>query len=142
MSATCVFQEGDSQTLRIPKEMRTNKKDFYIHKIGDAYIAFPTDDPWWPTRQFAGTFPEDFMTDREQPSWDDVPLRDFNQETVSALQEAERLAHDPDTRRYSDVEDALRELKRPLGIADGKVTISDDLNRDNAEIAAMFRIGL
>jgi DNA-damage-inducible protein J len=41
----------------------------------------------------------------------DVPLEEFNRETVAALREAKRLAHDPAVRRYS-VEEALRELKR------------------------------
>ena len=73
MTTTRVFQNGNSQALRIPQEMRTDKRDFYIRKIGDVYIAFPTDDPWGPARQLAGTFPEDFMADREQPTWADVP---------------------------------------------------------------------
>ena len=38
----------------------------------------------------------------------DVP----NEETLAALREAERLARDPNVRRYPDVEEALRELKR------------------------------
>ena len=36
----------------------------------------------------------------------------FNNETVAALLEARRLAYDTNARRYSDVEEALRELKR------------------------------
>jgi DNA-damage-inducible protein J len=35
-----------------------------------------------------------------------------NKETIAAMREAERLAHDPNAKRYSDVEEALRELKR------------------------------
>jgi DNA-damage-inducible protein J len=35
-----------------------------------------------------------------------------NKETIAAMREAERLAHDPKAKRYSDVEEALRELKR------------------------------
>jgi len=34
-----------------------------------------------------------------------------NAETVAAMLEAERIAHDPNVKRYSDVEEALRELK-------------------------------
>lgn len=76
MTTTKVFQNGNSQALRIPQEMRTEKKEFYIRKVGDTYIAYPTDDPWAPARQVIGTFPSDFMADREQPSWDDVPERE------------------------------------------------------------------
>lgn len=41
----------------------------------------------------------------------DVRLNQPNKETVAAMLEAERIAHDPDAKRYS-VEDALDELKR------------------------------
>ena len=34
-----------------------------------------------------------------------------NAETVAALLEAERIGSDPNVKRYSDVEEALRELK-------------------------------
>lgn len=35
-----------------------------------------------------------------------------NRETIAAMLEAERIAHDPTVPHYSDVEEALRELKR------------------------------
>lgn len=38
----------------------------------------------------------------------DIP----NAVTIAAMQEAERIARDPDSQRYNDVEEALRELKR------------------------------
>lgn len=34
-----------------------------------------------------------------------------NKETIAAMLEAERIAHDPSVKRYSDVEEALRALK-------------------------------
>ena len=73
---TRVFQNGNSQALRIPQDLRTDKKEFFIRKIGDVFIAYPTDDPWAPARQVIGTFSEDFMSDRNQPSWDDVTTRE------------------------------------------------------------------
>ena len=76
MTTTRVFHNGNSQALRIPQEMRTDKKEFFIRKVGDVIIAFPTDDPWGPTRQAIGTFSEDFMEDRMQPSWDEVSDRE------------------------------------------------------------------
>ena len=39
---------------------------------------------------------------------DDQP----NRTTIEAMLEAERIAKDPTVKRYSDVEEALRELKR------------------------------
>ena len=76
MTATRVFQNGNSQAIRIPQDMRTEKKDYLISKIGEVFIAYPSDDPWAPTRQVIGTFPADFMADRDQPSWDDVPTKE------------------------------------------------------------------
>ena len=76
MLTTRVFQNGNSQALRIPQEMRTNKKDYFIRKVGDMFIAYPVDDPWTPVRPLIGKFPGDFMTDREQPTWDAVPERE------------------------------------------------------------------
>jgi DNA-damage-inducible protein J len=40
-----------------------------------------------------------------------VTVNTPNAETVAAMLEAERIVHDPSVRRYSDVEEALRELK-------------------------------
>ena len=51
-------------------------KEFYITKVGNVYIAFPADDPWMPTRQAIGAFSDDFMEERQQPSWNDVSLRE------------------------------------------------------------------
>ena len=42
----------------------------------------------------------------------DVRLDKPNQETAAALSEAEHIVRDSDVKRYSDVEEALRELKR------------------------------
>ena len=40
----------------------------------------------------------------------DVRLEQPNKETIAAMLEAERIAHDPSVKRYSDVEEALRAL--------------------------------
>ncbi len=74
MTTTKVFQNGNSQALRIPSNMRTEQKDYIIQKIGEVFIAYPADDPWMPTRMTIGTFPEDF--EREQPGFESVPERE------------------------------------------------------------------
>ena len=73
MTTTKVFQNGNSQAVRIPSELRTDRSEFIIRKIGEVYIIYPVDDPWLPLRQTIGTFSEDFMTERDQPSWNDIP---------------------------------------------------------------------
>lgn len=42
----------------------------------------------------------------------EVRLDQANKETIAAMLEAERIAKDPSIQHYSDVEEALRELKR------------------------------
>lgn len=76
MTTTRVFKNGNSQALRIPQVMKTDKKEYYINKIGEIYIAYPVDDPWAAARQVIGSFPSDFMDDRNQPSWDSIPVRE------------------------------------------------------------------
>ena len=75
MTTTRVFQNGNSQALRIPQEMRTEAREFFISKVGDVIIAYPTNDPWAPLRDTVGTFPADFLEDREQPMCSDLPER-------------------------------------------------------------------
>ena len=85
---TRVFQNGNSQALRIPQDLRTDKKEFFIRRIGDIYIAYPTDDPWASARQAIGSFSGDFMSDRNQPSWNEVtkrPSLDDNVTTVATF---------------------------------------------------------
>lgn len=74
MTTTKVFQNGNSQALRIPAEMRATQKDYLIQKIGEVYIAYPASDPWAPTRMTIGTFPDDL--EREPPDMDDMPERE------------------------------------------------------------------
>ena len=76
MLTTRVFQNGNSQALRIPQELRTGRKEYYIQKIGETFVAYPTEDPWASVRQVIGSFPSDFLSEREQPSWEDVPARE------------------------------------------------------------------
>ena len=56
MNITRIFQNGNSQALRIPQEMRTDKKEYCISKIGDIFIAYPAEDPWAPVRRSSALF--------------------------------------------------------------------------------------
>ena len=71
-----VFQSGNSQAIRIPNEMRTTLPELVIRKVGKGYILFPADDPWFPLRLSIGQMPDDFMPERDQPAWDEVPERE------------------------------------------------------------------
>lgn len=76
MATTKVFKNGNSQAIRIPSEMQTKHKDFIIRQVGETYIAYPVDDPWLPLRQVIGSFPQEYMLDREQPTWGMVAERE------------------------------------------------------------------
>ena len=72
MSTAKVFQIGKSQAIRIPKEYKTEIKEFLVSKIGEGFLFFPADDPWFPLKLSIGKMPDDFMTEREQPSLNEV----------------------------------------------------------------------
>ena len=38
MMTAKVFQSGNSQAIRIPKELQTDQKEFIIRKVGEGYI--------------------------------------------------------------------------------------------------------
>ena len=69
MYTTKIFQDDKGQVLCIPSGLETDKENYCIDKIGSVYIAYPVDDPWISVREVVGSFSDDFMKDRKQPSW-------------------------------------------------------------------------
>lgn len=67
MTTAKVFQSGNSQALRIPKECQTDQKEFIMKRIGSAFLLLPVDDPWAGLKASMGMIPDDFMEDRQQP---------------------------------------------------------------------------
>ena len=62
-----VFQSGNSQALRIPKEFHTTNSEFIIQKFGNCFYLLPPDDPWALIKQTIGTFGENISFERDQP---------------------------------------------------------------------------
>ena len=54
-----VFKSGNSQAIRIPKQLSTDREEFTINKIGEVYILTPSDDPWYLLRESLGSFSGD-----------------------------------------------------------------------------------
>ena len=77
MYTTKIFQDDKGQVLCISSELETDKEDYCIDKIGSVYIAYPVDDPWISVREVVGSFSDDFMEDRNQPSWDLTKKEEF-----------------------------------------------------------------
>ena len=71
-----VFQSGNSQAIRIPKELQTSEKEFIIRKIGNCYFLMPVDDPWALLRQCIGQVEEDIDFDRNQPLLNELTKRE------------------------------------------------------------------
>ena len=70
-----VFQSGNSQAIRIPKELQTSEKEFLIQKSGNCLFLLPLDDPWPLLRQSIGQADEAFSFERDQPMLNDIPAR-------------------------------------------------------------------
>ena len=72
-----VFQSGNSQAIRIPKEYQTQEKEFLIRKSGECFFLIPANDPWALLRQCIGSIDEDISFERDQPLLSDLPEREI-----------------------------------------------------------------
>ena len=61
-----LFQNGQSQAVRLPKEFRFEGSEVYVKKTANAVILIPLENPW--TSLFRGLehFSDDFMIGRTQ----------------------------------------------------------------------------
>jgi antitoxin VapB len=66
-----LFKNGESQAVRLPREFRFNGDEVFIKRIGSAVILLPKAKSWDTLIDSLAKFPDDFMTDREQPSASD-----------------------------------------------------------------------
>lgn len=68
MKTAKIFQNGQSQAVRLPKEFRFDGKEVFIKKIGNAIMLLPKDNWWAPMDRNIGKFTDDFMAERDQGS--------------------------------------------------------------------------
>lgn len=71
MKTAKLFQNGQSQAVRLPKEFRFEGDQVYIKKVGNATVLIPTENPWESFFDSLNKFSEDFMETRNQPSQQD-----------------------------------------------------------------------
>jgi antitoxin VapB len=71
MKTAKLFQNGQSQAVRLPKEFRFEGGEVFIKKVGNATVLLPIQNPWQPLLDSLGKFSPDFMEDREQPTQQD-----------------------------------------------------------------------
>jgi len=67
METAKLFQNGQSQAVRLPKEFRFEGKEVYIKKVGRVTILLPMKNPWEVLEKSIHKFSNDFMESREQP---------------------------------------------------------------------------
>ena len=67
MMTAKLFQNGQSQAVRLPKAFRLPGTEVYIKKVGNAVVLLPMDHPWETLFESLTQFSEDFMDAREQP---------------------------------------------------------------------------
>lgn len=68
METTRIFKSGNSQAVRLPKEMRLAGDRVYIKKVGRAVVLLPFEEPWQVLWDSLALFSADFMAERTQPA--------------------------------------------------------------------------
>ena len=61
MEAAKLFQNGQSQAVRLPKEYRFSGNEVYIKKVGHTVMLFPKDRAWDTHVEGLEGFTDDFM---------------------------------------------------------------------------------
>jgi antitoxin VapB len=67
MKTAKIFQNGQSQAVRLPKEFRFKDDHVYVKKSGNIVMLIPVQDSWESLFESLGKFSDDFMTERKQP---------------------------------------------------------------------------
>ena len=70
MKTAKVFQNGQSQAVRLPKEFRFDDSEVFIKKSGNVVQLIPRSDSWNSLFASLKKFSRDFMDNRVQPELD------------------------------------------------------------------------
>lgn len=68
MKTAKLFQNGQSQAVRLPKEFRFEGDEVIIKRSGNAVVLIPANHSWDALTDSLDKFSADFMDDRKQPS--------------------------------------------------------------------------
>ena len=68
MKTAKIFQNGQSQAVRLPKEFRFDDSEVYIKKSGNIVQLIPRSDSWNALFGSLSKFSNDFMAERAQPT--------------------------------------------------------------------------
>jgi antitoxin VapB len=67
MQQAKLFQNGQSQAVRLPKDFRFDGDRVAIKRVGKAVVLLPYNEPWDTLFEALGQFSPDFMDERDQP---------------------------------------------------------------------------
>jgi antitoxin VapB len=67
MKTAKIFQNGQSQAVRLPKEFRFDDTEVFIKKSGHIVQLIPRSHSWDSLFDSLGKFSKDFMAERIQP---------------------------------------------------------------------------
>jgi len=67
MKTAKLFQNGQSQAVRLPKEFRFEDDQVFVKKSGNIVVLIPTKNSWDTLIQSLDQFSDDFMVERRQP---------------------------------------------------------------------------
>ena len=67
METAKLFQNGQSQAVRLPKKYRFDGDKVIIKRVGNAVVLLPCEDSWETLFESLEQFSDDFMEDRQQP---------------------------------------------------------------------------
>lgn len=70
MKTAKIFQNGQSQAVRLPKEFRFDDDEVFIKKSGNVVQLIPRTDSWNTLFDSLKKFSRDFMSERVQPELD------------------------------------------------------------------------
>ena len=67
MKTAKLFQNGQSQAVRLPKEFRFDDDHVFIKKSGNVVMLIPAKGSWETLMKSLEKFSPDFMSERRQP---------------------------------------------------------------------------
>jgi antitoxin VapB len=62
-----LFQNGQSQAVRLPREFRMKGEEVFVRRLGNAVVLIPLGSAWSTLEESLNMF-DGFMVNREQPN--------------------------------------------------------------------------
>ena len=94
MKTAKLFQNGQSQAVRLPKEFRFEDDHVFVKKSGNVVVLIPTKNSWDILIHSLNKFSDDFMIERKQPK---MQKREETSDEVHAGYEYLHLPHQKTT---------------------------------------------